>query len=339
MIACTSCGRENEDDYKFCLGCGSSLPRPQAKPAQPQMMGCPHCGTLVPAGFKFCGACGGSLPGEAPAPAPAPAVSAPISAFDPGSSGSAGLSEPSIPSYGAAEATSALHSGALAAGAPPLPEPIVAGARLVVIRPDGSEAATLDVHEPEFIVGREGTHPVLTEDLFLSPQHAVIAHHNGKYTISDNDSLNGIYIRLRAEVELQHGDLIRVGQELLEFHLMDQVRPDDEAPAEDRETLRGGSPDVGYWGRLALVSGPNSSSRAYVFSEDQIELGRERGDILFQDDGFVSGRHARISKTEGKVILKDLGSSNGTYIRIRQARDIIDGDLLLMGQQLFRFTL
>lgn len=244
-----------------------------------------------------------------------------------------------MPAYSAAEATSALHSGALAAGAPPIMTPPTIGARLVVIRPDGSEAATLDVDSDTFIVGREGTHPVLTEDMFLSPQHATLVHQGGKYTIHDRDSLNGIYFRIRAEVELQHGDLIRVGQELLEFHMMDQVRPDEEVHADDRETLRGGSPDVGYWGRLSLVSGPETSSRAYVFSEDQIELGRERGDILFQDDGFVSGRHARISKTEGKVILKDLGSSNGTYIRIREACEVEDGDLLLMGQQLFRFTL
>jgi hypothetical protein len=36
------------------------------------------------------------------------------------------------------------------------------------------------------------------------------------------------------------------------------------------------------------------------------------------------------------VCLTDLGSSNGTFLRVREARLVPTGSLLLMGQQLFR---
>jgi pSer/pThr/pTyr-binding forkhead associated (FHA) protein len=65
-------------------------------------------------------------------------------------------------------------------------------------------------------------------------------------------------------------------------------------------------------------------------------LGRERGDILFAEDGYVSGTHARISCRAGRFYLADLNSSNGTFLRIRGERTVRSGTFLLMGQQLFR---
>ena len=32
MIVCSRCSKENQDHYKFCLGCGAELPRDSSKP-------------------------------------------------------------------------------------------------------------------------------------------------------------------------------------------------------------------------------------------------------------------------------------------------------------------
>jgi hypothetical protein len=37
--------------------------------------------------------------------------------------------------------------------------------------------------------------------------------------------------------------------------------------------------------------------------------------------------------------LTDLGSSNGTFVRIYEETEVKSGDVLLMGQQLFRVTM
>jgi pSer/pThr/pTyr-binding forkhead associated (FHA) protein len=65
-------------------------------------------------------------------------------------------------------------------------------------------------------------------------------------------------------------------------------------------------------------------------------MGRERGDILFPEDGYVSGTHARIALRDGRVYLVDVGSSNGTFLRVRGERRLAPGAFILMGQQLFR---
>ena len=41
----------------------------------------------------------------------------------------------------------------------------------------------------------------------------------------------------------------------------------------------------------------------------------------------------------GQLYLTDIGSSNGTFVRINGETDVIDGDILLMGQQLFRISM
>ncbi len=311
MIVCPNCGRENEDHYKYCLGCGTVLPQAEeAKPAQEEvkMISCPHCGAQVPSNFKFCGACGGAIAADA---------------------------QPSV-----AEATSLQE-------APPEPQPQGGAApetqpqeavvaNLVVIKPDGSEGARIPVPGGEIVLGRSSEHEVLSGDPFLSPQHATLSTNgDGSFTVTDHNSLNGVFVRIRGERELRDGDYIRIGQELLHFQLMDSVQP---LVAKANETLTGGSPNTGYWGRLSLVSGPDLESRGFIFNQDEVAIGREVGDILFRDDGFVSGKHVRVAKIEDKVFIKDLGSSNGTYIRIRGQHQISEGDLILMGQQLFKLS-
>ena len=131
--------------------------------------------------------------------------------------------------------------------------------------------------------------------------------------------------------------MIRLGQELLLFEVMERVSPSHTVEPTD-DTHLGGSPDVGFWGKLSLIGGPDTVTRSFVLKDDEITIGREIGDIVFRDDGFVSGRHARLFKRQGQYVLKDLNSSNGTYIRIRRERELSDGDLILMGQQLFRLV-
>ncbi len=309
MIICPNCQRENEDEYKYCLGCGTVLPRVAAAPAVEPPQSCVSCGAAIPPNFKFCGECGTPVPVSA---GTAPASATPIQAPEPDTL-------PEAPAAKVAE----LPAGGKRIGS------------LVVIKPDGTEGAKIDVHEGEVQLGRDSPHEVLASDPFLSPHHASLISNGSGHVLRDANSLNGVFIRITTEVELQDNDFIRIGQELLHFRFVEATAP-IVAKAEDDKTLTTGSPDGGFWGRLSLISGPDVESRGFVFSGDEVTLGREVGDILFRDDGFVSGRHARIAKVEGRVYLKDLGSSNGTYVRIRGERHVGNGDLVLMGQQLFR---
>ena len=307
VLKCENCGLENEDEFKFCLGCGSKLEEPE-KPepaAQPEAVDCPNCGTEVPGGFKFCGACGTSLADLSATAEPEPE------------------SSPTVESDQSSESP--------AADEQPLGE-------LTVIRPDGTEGARIPLTPEGIMLGRDSEFDVLTNDPFLSPQHAEVCYEAGSFKLRCVDEVNGVYWRLRDDVELQDGALIRIGQEVMRFNYFSNVDPLDEIDGDD-EVVAKGSPDPGIWGRLALIGGPGIETRAFAISSDEITIGREVGMILFRDDGFVSGKHARIYRENGKAYLRDLGSSNGSYVRLREDLNLSDGDLVLMGQQLLRVTL
>ena len=67
MITCNECGRENDEEYNFCLGCGAELPDvdQNAQQSEDSSLRCPHCGADQPGNFKFCGSCGERIPEEA----------------------------------------------------------------------------------------------------------------------------------------------------------------------------------------------------------------------------------------------------------------------------------
>ena len=100
-----------------------------------------------------------------------------------------------------------------------------------------------------------------------------------------------------------------------------------------------GNPNPGYWAKVTDIIGKDVDGSAYPLLGESVTLGRERGEINFPDDGYVSGLHARLSTRDGRVYLADLGSSNGTFFKIASERALRNESFVLLGQQLFRVNL
>jgi pSer/pThr/pTyr-binding forkhead associated (FHA) protein len=325
VIVCPRCSKENQPHYKFCLGCGAELPRDAAQQPKSFSAPTPPSGvqSMAPAAAQFGGAASPSPRASAPAAAPvAPATL-------------------SCPSCGAQVPANFKFCGSCghnmeAVQAPPpaaAPAPAAEGSRgvLVLIQPDGTEGDALPLAEGATQLGRE-TSPAFAGDAYLSPLHATFTFKGGSLHVQDEGSLNGVYLRIAPEVpvELTDGTVFRVGQEILRFEALRR-----EGPGADGVVAMGG-PDPGYVGRICLVLGRDSIGNCFPIPPEGAYVGRERGDILFPEDGYVSGLHGRIYPEGGKVYLLDVGSSNGTFVRIQGSTAIPSGTLLLLGQQLFR---
>lgn len=213
--------------------------------------------------------------------------------------------------------------------AAPMPSGGAVRGTLVLIRPDGTEGDSIPI-DGRIVIGRE-TMPQFASDSYLSPRHASFHFDGSAVRVRDENSLNGIYMRIEREVpvELEDGAVFRIGQEIIRFQRLPE-------PKSTNGVELMGSPREGLVGRICLVTGRDTHGNAYAIPAEGLHLGRERGDILFPDDGYVSGLHARIHAEGGKVFLTDVGSSNGTFLRIRGEAPVPSGTMLLMGQQLFR---
>ncbi len=232
---------------------------------------------------------------------------------------------------------SRFEGAALPVAATPMAPAAEHRARLVLIHPDGTEGEAFPLDVGETTVGRNHPLPLFRNDAFLSPRHATFFFVRGQLFVRDEASLNGVFLRIKAEVELFHRDMFRIGQQLLRFEEMSQVRP--MVPGAGDGTTVLGSPVRGAWGRLQLSVGIDTVSSVWVLRRPEEQLGRERGEILFGDDGFISGGHCKLLTRDGRFFLRDIGSTNGTYLRIKGEGILAQGDLLLLGQQLFKVDL
>lgn len=87
--------------------------------------------------------------------------------------------------------------------------------------------------------------------------------------------------------------------------------------------------------KLMLIRGEGMEGMSFHLMAEQHAVGKE-GQFPFSDDPFVSPRHANFFYRNGKLIVRDEGSLNGVYIRVRGTVDVVPGDTFLAGEQLFR---
>lgn len=231
--------------------------------------------------------------------------------------------------------------GARYADAPtaaPGPAPTAGGgAKLVSILKDGSDGAAFPL-QPQTDIGRTEGDLVFSGDPYLSPRHARLRYQDGRWTLRDLQSVNGVYLRLRDPIELSDGDYLLIGQQVLRFERIDDAeRP--LGPASVQGVLVFGTPEVPRYARLVQYTTEGVGRDVHYLYRDETVLGRENGDVVFTDDPFLSRRHAAITidRTSGRVTLRDLGSSNGTAIRLRGERVLRAGDQFRIGRHLFRF--
>ena len=200
-----------------------------------------------------------------------------------------------------------------------------------MLGPDGTPIGERILAGGETLPIGRAAGPPWDEDAYLDNEHGSLTPLEEGVRADDHESLNGIYVKLTGRIEIHSGDQFRVGQELLRYEDLPEPTPTEDG------TERMGSPNPGYWGRLSLMVEPSVSSQGFAIEGEGITIGRESGDITFPHDGYVSGSHCHVVGDDTGVYIEDLGSSNGTYMRVRSGAVLPYGSLVLIGQKLFQF--
>jgi pilus assembly protein CpaF len=88
-----------------------------------------------------------------------------------------------------------------------------------------------------------------------------------------------------------------------------------------------------------IISEKGGAERREAFDRSEINVGRVQGNDLMLPKGNVSKHHARLLYRDGRFIVTDLKSTNGTYVngrKISQATIVREGDKIYIGDFVLR---
>lgn len=265
---------------------------------------CPTCGVPVAAGTRFCSQCGTQLDPKAPAP--------------PGAKAAAAIKQTQF------------------MAAFQVQEVLKNKNRLVVLDAQGKESMQYSLQAAQTMCGREHGMMIL-DDPYVSPAHCVFRVQDKGLSVEDSGSLNGVYVKIREDMPLEVGDMFRVGRTVLRVEEATALSiPTPQRADGDDSKVEGtpvGGPGV-RWRLVELLEG-GAVGDSRVLRSERMTLGREGCDFPLTDSA-ASARHGEVSLQAGLLLLRDLGSTNGVFLRLRAEQKLVHGDVLMIGQQRIR---
>lgn len=198
----------------------------------------------------------------------------------------------------------------------PLGQEAVATARhaLAHASEDGRFGRPLSLREGRSVIGRLDGELVYPDDRTLSSRHAALLVSGSTCELVDLESTNGTFVAVRRDEPVEGGDVLLLGSSRLLL----------------RRSLLGLE--------LAEVLPGGNEGRRLRLSGTRVLLGSDSScDFALHDDDGVSRRHAEILRGRRGWFVRDLGSTNRTYLILKERRPLGNGDRFRVGAQIFEY--
>ncbi len=168
----------------------------------------------------------------------------------------------------------------------------------------------------------------LAGERFCHPQEARLSLRDGRLWLVDLEGGNGVFLRIRTPIELDMQDEFVVGDQLL--RIQKNPVPDD-GPDPD-PTYFYSSPKWPSSFRVTQVFEGGADGCCVVARGNTLQIGSAVGDLVFPDDPLVAEQHCLIEEQAGAMVLTDLGTRTGVFVRIRGEQELTHGDEVLIGR-------
>lgn len=346
MITCPNCGKENQDHYKFCLGCGSKLPQaaaapPAAAPTAPAAPAYPPAPPYPPAGPAY-------PPGPSAAPSPP--------GYPPG---------PPAPPYPLATSQPAAPSGppgvpfGAAVGSPPRPPTNVTAPQPVVPTASGPTAPSASPAPAPVAPMPMGfaAEPPCSSCGFQSPPGFAFCGRCGTKLapagdaaprpVSEMGSAQTIFVGDAKDLALaQTGSMAQITDAPPAPPIVEPAI--DEGPRPSGPTAPTGIPPLGADAapptpppatshvavRLVMLGPDGQPIGERVLAPGEVlDVGREAGPP-WDDDAYLDLRHALLHPVDDGVHVEDRNSLNGIFVKLQGRHELTSGDQFRVGQEL-----
>lgn len=191
--------------------------------------------------------------------------------------------------------------------------------------------------DPRYAIGRDKSSDIVIDEEGVSGFHAELrVEDDDRVFLTDAGSINGTYVngkQIKARTQLRANDVIRIHRvELLLVDPKEQLK----APVEDAATsltpalqgLNVASSGAGVGGVptgwvLRAKTGSLAGQAFAIPASGRAILGRSQNCDIIIPGTHVSRQHAELYFQSGKLHVKDLGSSNGTFVNRKKIDDSV----------------
>jgi pSer/pThr/pTyr-binding forkhead associated (FHA) protein len=206
----------------------------------------------------------------------------------------------------------------------------------VIVRSAEGARMTFDATQ-RVVIGRGAGSDVRLPDASVSLRHATLRAQGSDFVVFDEGSTNGTFvgsvrIAPRTSRIVRSGDLVRVGRIWLELQIdQSPVTRDVAAATRDlalalvSQAMRARGADLTL--KVHVVEGRDQGALLPLETENHsYSVGRGPDCDLLLADADVSRDHVRLELRSGSVVVRDLGTKNGTWIgdaRAPSDRDVV----------------
>ena len=211
--------------------------------------------------------------------------------------------------------------------------------KLILLDPNGPEQE-FELAKASVSLGRAITNDIILSDVRVSRNHARLEFGPQGCTLVDLGASNGTRVNgIQIErATLKPGDTISLGNQQLRYEVADLFEDlgltQIDTPAQLDQTMNQEF--------LPKAINETNNPSLVVFTgdktwrldlEDRATIGRDESCSIFIDAANVSRRHAEVVYAGGVFVLKDLGSTNGVWVRDQKVDQLIlqDGDVFRVG--------
>ncbi len=314
-VICPHCGTPNDSQARSCTKCGKPV-SVSPSPSDVQAPLCPRCHTPVRTSARFCPSCGYDLL-QQPVPAAKPAAARPAKTpvavpVDPHK----GVQQPAVPVGNLPPANPP------PAAPPPGPPPAnrtqmlsdMTGITGLILRWMGGNTQNYPISKPVLSVGRAPDNDIVINHPAVSGHHLTITIAGEEATVTDLSSTNGTQLN---------------GQ---------RIPPNTPRSAHGGDVMRMGDLN-GNWVSLALEGAGGEAIRTLSLGKldlskmTTILIGRDPNCYLPLNHPTVSFHHAQIFKQDGGLAIRDLNSTNGTFVNGKRiaVAPLSSGDEIQLG--------
>src|SRR3954467_9020548 len=188
--------------------------------------------------------------------------------------------------------------------------------KLLRVLKDGTVGDQYKLKNDQLEVGRLRGDVQFPEDDKMAPLHARFSVEKDQLFIEDISGVSSVFIGLIATYTMRDGDIVRMGEQMFRFR--EKVEAVSSGAARGAPILEMSTTLDEPVAQLIFV-GPDflDTPASLPLNEEEVSFGRSRGTYIFPEDAFMSRAHCKIYHRGEDFYLEDVGSRNGTFVKVR----------------------